>query len=341
MDEENVEVATNVDPDAAARDAAAAAFEAAAADAPSVEEPAPAEEAEADAPAPAAAETTDETPLALMRKEMAKRDDEQRYREKLRASVLEELKGETEAYRQRLTQETEQRLKAEMLERIRSRPVEWIKENQIDGTQFISELADRATPHGKLYDEFAQFKAAVAKDLETTKKRAETAEQQLQRLAEERQEAQKQQAYQRLVSQVEADPEAKGLISAYFGTQEHVIQRSQEIADEYIASTGNRSCPYDFVVNQLKTEAKSGVPAELQKLQARIDELSKLQMAAGDGKPTETNGQKGPRTLSAKGASERRATPKPRSEMSDAEVDEASVAAAMAVMPPRKASRSA
>ncbi len=298
---------------------------------------APGEPAKAE-PAAAAAE---QTAYERVMRDIKARDDEQKAREKLREQVRAEARAELEAERTKIREEETARVRAELKDSFKRAPVKAITDLEVDGGRLITDLAERAG--NPLYDRLAELEAQLTdvrtkgssaaeeriKALESAIAKREQADMQAARAAEDRQ-----------VASVFAEKAPSAL--AYFGGDAAVVKRAREVATSYCEATRETHCPYDVIVQQLTQEAKTGVADELRKLDARREALSKLlQQPAGDtGKPTETNGRTGPRTLSAQGASERRASPKSPAEMTPAERDEAMLAAAREHMGPKKKSRS-
>lgn len=313
---------------------------------PAAEPAAPAAgEVEAPAAAPSAPAAGEPTEIEKLRAEIKAREGEQRQREKLEASYAEKLKAQVDAVSAKIREEVRAEERAAVRSRLKENPFAAISELEVDGAALVGKLAERAKV-GPVFDEIAQLRAELAamKDGGASKDiRAEL--ESLKKAQAEREAAAQREA---------AAAEERGVVSivtkeapaaiAFYGDEANVVKRARAIATEWCTLKGVETCPYDVIVQQLDTEAKKGAAEELKKLDARREALSKLvqQPAPGlAGRPTESNGQARPRTLSAQGASERRASPKPVSEMTPAEQDEAMRAAAREAMGPVKKSRMA
>jgi hypothetical protein len=210
------------------------------------------------------------------------------------------------------------------------------RESEVDGASAVARLAEAASPEGKLHAKVAELEAAISRltgDDSPAAKRIAALEAETKRAQDAYQAALRQREERDLVAQVEAAAAQAPIVRAFFDDDGLVVRRGREIAREYCEAKGVDTCPFPVIVQELRAEARREAPKEIARLQARIAKLSTLlQKPAGEPaapQPTETTGrQLGQRTLSAKAASERRATPKPSSEMSDAERDEAALAAA-------------
>lgn len=299
--------------------------------------------------APAAPPSVPATPDALtelgqLRAEIRAKEQEQKQRERLDGEYKKRLDESLAAERTRLQAEVRAELVADYRNRMRLAPADTITEFGVDGVDLVRTLAERAGPQGQSLGEIAKLRAELdalktngSKDLraEIDAIKAERAKDIAAYHAREADAANRQ-----LVTLLTEKTPAS---LAYYGGEAVVVKRAQEIADEYCAAKGVQTCPYGVIVQELEAESRKGAADRLKSLDAQRSELAKLlQQPAGiTGAPTEMNGRKGPRTLSAQGASERRASPKPASEMSASELDEASRAAAREALGPRARPRTA
>jgi hypothetical protein len=301
----------------------------------------------ADEPAAAQAPPSELTELQRIRDDIKAQQKEQRLREEARAAARKEYEATLASEKERITKEVREQLAADFKKRLRTSPVDALTEHEVDGAELVRQIAERAGPNGQqaaelaaLREEIAALKGggAVPKEVadalaEVKAWKDERAKDAAARAAQAAEQAQK-----HLVSIVtEKAPGA----AAYYGDSKAVYARAQQIADEYCQAKGETTCPYAVIVSELESEARTGAADRVKALAAQLAALQTLQQpAAVTVPPTETNGRKQvPRTPSAAGASERRASPKPADEMTAAELDEAVLVAAREAMGPKKVSR--
>ena len=335
------EVAATLAPtgDAAALAAAREAMGKAAEEAPPAADGAPATPAATPAPAPPA-EVEALTELGKLRAEIRAKEQEQKQRERLDGEYRSKFEAAVAEERKKLAAQAKAEVLAEYREKLRLTPREALEEAQVDGVNLVKTLAERAGPQGQALAEIAKLRAElealrtggasadVRAELDAFKKARE------QEAAAAR-EHQVQQSHRQLVTMVtEKVPAAVH----FYGSESAVTTRAQAIADEYCAAKGVGTCPFPVIVQELEAEARKGAVERAKALKAQYDEVSKLLQQSGEApaSSSESNGRKqAPRTLSAAGASERRASPKPVSEMSPAEIDEAARFAAREAMGPK------
>lgn len=299
---------------------------------------APPGEAETTSPPAAASEPAEEeTELGRLRKERAKLEREQKAREAMKAQLRAELEAELKGSlpkRDDLLAEA----RREWLARFKTDPVAAFRDADVDGAQAVARLADAASPEGKLHAKIAELEAALENRHEPLAKRLEQIEAERKREREQYEAMLRAQEERALVTQVETEAAKEPLVRAFFRDDSALVRRGREIAQEYCEATQKPTCPWSVIVSELKAEAKREAPKEIARLQERIAQLSKLVQGSAPAavqatQPAETRGAApGQRTLGAKSASERRATPKPASDMTDEERDAAALAAAREAM---------
>jgi len=292
--------------------------------------------AEGETKPPADAAEEDETELARLRKERAKIEREQQARDAMKAQLRAELEAELRGAlpkRDDLLAEA----RKEWLARFRQDPVAAFRDADVDGAQAVARLADAASPEGKLHARIAELESRLEKAHDPLAKRLEQIEAERKAEREQYMALVRAQEERALVQQIDAAADAAPAVRAYFESESKLVSRAREIAAEYTRMTSRETCPWSVIVQELKSEARREAPKEIERLQKRLAELTKLVQkpapAAADKKPAEPRGAAiGTRTLTAKSGSERRSTPKPLAEMSDDEREAAALEAAREAM---------
>lgn len=298
-------------------------------------------EAASPAPTAAPAPTPEMTELERIRAASKGRVEEQRAREAARAQAVEEARASLRAEYDAQVKAAREQAAAETREAIKrqfhTKPVDAITEMGLDGAQLIGDVAKRAGQAGPVYDEIASLRAELAElreaasGVSTLKESFSKMEATNKAYEEQILTSQRAHAQRQLLEAVTAKSEA---IPAYFGGADKLSARAQEIADEYCQLEGKSTCPYDVVVSELAAEAKRGVSERLKALDTERSALAKLldEPRAAAELPAESKGLQATRTLSSQSAGERHATPKPRDQMTAADLDEAMRAAARAAI---------
>jgi hypothetical protein len=298
---------------------------------------------------PIAAEVSE---LQQLRESIKAKERDQRLREEVTASLRKEHAAELAAAREQLAKEVRAEHAAAFKSRMRTQPVETLTEYEVEGVDLVRRIAERAGPQGQSLTELAQLReelaalkgggGAVPKEISEALAEMKAWKEERARDAQARQQAAVENAQRQLVTMV--TEKSAGAV-AFYGGERAMVARAHEIADEYCQAKGVTTCPYPIIVQELDAEARKGAADSVRALEARLAALKALQQpAAVTVAPTESNGRKTtqvPRTPSAAGASERRASPKPASEMSASELDEAARVAAREAMGPKQKSRMA
>lgn len=274
-------------------------------------------------PSPANDNAAKPEPTALQRLEakMRTRVDSQKARERLRAEVAAEVQREYEAKHAGAIAEARAAAHREMIEQLRTKPDEFVKGAGVDPKDMIADWVKASDPQAALARKIAELEAKVGQAPKELTEKLQALEAMEAQRQEAFRKAQAESGFTQLLSQ--CTDEKTPYLRAIFSDAQ-IKARAQDVANQYCKATGETICPFGELVEYLESEAKR----ELQQFAPKLSRLQELATPAV--KPTESgNGSSTkPRTLSASSTSERRASPKPASEMTEAEAREAMLAAA-------------
>ncbi len=274
---------------------------------------------------PAASETPADDGMSTVAKVLKEREAAQAARDDRAAAKAEADAARAEA--SKLKAEAEQdraaaKSERERIEKLRANPMAAIKELGWDAKRLVDEVTREGSPEWVAQQRYEAQLAELKAETSAMRAWREDREKADAAAKEQQGAYARHQVESRFLESFPAESAARLLYE-----EADIVKRGHEIADAYTAKSG-KVASLEELRDYIEEQAAKRLAAIRQ---PQGDATGSKAPAAAAKLPTKTPGN-GPRALSGNAASERRASPKPHHEMTDAEQRQAQIDAANAAM---------